>query len=187
MLTFMSGICPRGPDLGHPKWWREEEGKWGNFLFRRDQWGGGCMEVFEKRIDNYKQVFLCIKASTIPEGNKTRVENAQTDKAEYFLGWSCSSSGGGGGGTRQGGENRWGFVWLSFWGRSVSGILSRSASRSLRGGSVYRVETCCRLSVGWQTGRKGRREPEEVEEGEEEECNGEKRTSLSKKAEFRWD
>lgn len=68
------------------------------------------MEVFEKRIDSYKQVFLCIKASTIPEGNKTRVENAQTDKAEYFRGRSCSSGGGGGGGggggTRQGGENR---------------------------------------------------------------------------------
>lgn len=40
MLTFMSGICPRGPDLGHPKWWgrrRWEKGKWGNFLFRWDQ------------------------------------------------------------------------------------------------------------------------------------------------------
>lgn len=116
--------------------------------------------------------YFCVsKLPQSPTETKPERKNAQTDKVEVFRLWSCSrggGGGGGGGGTRQGGENRWGFVWLRFWGRSISGILSRSALHSLWGGSVYGVETCCRLSVGWQTSRTERRKAEERGEKYEE-------------------
>lgn len=98
--------------MGHPKWWREGGRRRVNgVIFCSGETRGeeGGWRYLGKGSTTTNRYFCVSKLPQSPTETKPEEENAQTDKVEYFRGWSCSSSGGGGGGgggERQGGENR---------------------------------------------------------------------------------